>query len=287
LRQQAAKLAEEPDRHDDNEKPLHIWLGWHLSNGSNLKPGHPMTEIDKSQIIRERLKAAQSSPLQVYRSLTVGERSWVDLFSYELRTMLLSGLGGGIGFLLRRKLYRSLFGRSGAGLIIGQNVTLRHPHRMRFGDGVTIDDLCVLDARGGEDGLVLGENVIINRNCMVLAKAGSVKLGRDTSIGSNCVLVSMSGLETGSSVLVAGGCYFSSGAYHTGNVDDAIMDQGAYSMGPIIIEDNVWIGTGAIILDNVRIGRNAVVGAGAVVTKDVPARAVVAGVPARVVKDLV
>jgi acetyltransferase-like isoleucine patch superfamily enzyme len=245
-----------------------------------------MTEIDKGQIIRERLKAAQSSPLKVYRSLTVGERGWGALLSYELRTMLLSGLGGGLGFLLRKKLYRSMFGRAGGGLIIGRDVTLRHPHRMSFGDGVTIDDLCVLDARGGEDGLILEDNVIINRNCMVLAKAGSLKLGRNTSIGSNCVMVSMSGLEMGSSVLVAGGCYFSAGAYHTGDSDDAFMDQGAYSKGPIVIEDNAWIGTGAIILDNVRIGRNAVVGAGAVVTKDVPARAVVAGVPARVVKEL-
>jgi serine acetyltransferase len=243
-------------------------------------------EIDKSQIIRDRLKQAQSSPLKVYRSLTVGERGWGALVNYELRTMLLSGLGGGLGFLLRKKLYRSLFRAAGGGMIIGRDVTIRHPHRISMGDGVTVDDLCVLDARGGEDGIVLEDNVILNRNCMVLAKAGSLKLGRNTSIGSNCVMVSMSGLEMGSSVLVAGGCYFSSGAYHTGDADDAFMDQGAYSKGPIVIEDNAWIGTGAIILDNVRVGRNAVVGAGAVVTKDVPARSVVAGVPARVVKEL-
>jgi len=243
-------------------------------------------EIDKSQLIRGQLTQAQSSPLQVYRSLTVGERSWGALANYELRTMLLSGLGGGLGFLLRKKLYRSLFGATGRGMIIGRNVTIRHPHRISMGDGVTIDDLCVLDARGGDDGIVLEDNVILNRNCMALAKAGSIKLGRNTSIGSNCVMVSMSGLKMGASVLVAGGCYFSAGAYHTDDADDAFMDQGAYSKGPIVIGDNAWIGTGAIILDNVHIGRNAVVGAGAVVTKDVPARAVVAGVPARVVKEL-
>lgn len=56
------------------------------------------------------------------------------------------------------------------------------------------------------------------------------------------------------------------------------------SKGPVIIEDNVWIGEGACIMPNVRIGKNAVVGANAVVTKDVPANAIVAGVPAKIIK---
>ena len=55
-------------------------------------------------------------------------------------------------------------------------------------------------------------------------------------------------------------------------------------VGPIIIKDGVWIGAGAIILPNVTIGRAAIVGAGAVVTKDVPPCTVVAGVPARPIK---
>jgi acetyltransferase-like isoleucine patch superfamily enzyme len=59
-----------------------------------------------------------------------------------------------------------------------------------------------------------------------------------------------------------------------------------YSKGPVIIEDNVWIGEGAVIMPNVRIGKNAIVGANAVVTKDVPADCVVGGVPARVIRYL-
>jgi maltose O-acetyltransferase len=55
---------------------------------------------------------------------------------------------------------------------------------------------------------------------------------------------------------------------------------------PITIEDNVWIGGGAIVLPGVRIGRNAVVGAGAVVSRDVPANTVVAGNPARVIREI-
>jgi maltose O-acetyltransferase len=55
---------------------------------------------------------------------------------------------------------------------------------------------------------------------------------------------------------------------------------------PIVIEDNVWLGGGAIILPGVRIGRNAVVGAGAVVPRSVPANTVVAGNPARVIREI-
>jgi len=56
--------------------------------------------------------------------------------------------------------------------------------------------------------------------------------------------------------------------------------------GKIIIQDDAWIGAGAIILPNVTIGKGAVVGAGAVVTKDVPPYTVVAGVPAKEIKKL-
>jgi maltose O-acetyltransferase len=55
---------------------------------------------------------------------------------------------------------------------------------------------------------------------------------------------------------------------------------------PIVIEDKVWIGGGAILLPGVRIGRNAVVGAGAVVTRSVAANVVVAGNPARVIREI-
>ena len=61
--------------------------------------------------------------------------------------------------------------------------------------------------------------------------------------------------------------------------------QGYSSRSPVIVEENVWIGTRAILLPGVRIGRNSVIGAGAVVTKDVPPNSVVAGNPAKVVKQ--
>jgi maltose O-acetyltransferase len=62
--------------------------------------------------------------------------------------------------------------------------------------------------------------------------------------------------------------------------------QGREVAKPIVIEDNVWLGGGAILLPGVRIGRNAVVGAGAVVARSVPPNTVVAGNPARVIREI-
>jgi acetyltransferase-like isoleucine patch superfamily enzyme len=64
--------------------------------------------------------------------------------------------------------------------------------------------------------------------------------------------------------------------------DRLIAEQGITARG-IVIEDDVWLGGGAVVLDGVRIGRGAVVGAGAVVTQDIPPYAIAVGVPARVV----
>ena len=155
---------------------------------------------------------------------------------------------------------------------------------------VVPDIVVVREALGGitmevhPGAVVINNDVIVNRNCMIQAKAGPVRLGSRTTIGSNSVIVSMAGVEFGEAVLVAGNCYFSAGAYQVDDTTSAVMDQGAYSKGPIIIDDNSWIGTGAIILDGVRVGKGAIVGAGAVVTKDVPDFAIVAGIPARVIR---
>lgn len=244
-----------------------------------------LREIDKKETIHGKLASSQNSPLNAYKELTVGEASFSYFLLYELLTLLIGGIPGALGFLLRRKFYPLLFKQSGKGLIIGRNVVLRHPRNIVLGDSVTIDDYCVLDGRGSAaNGIVLEDNVILNRNCLVLAKAGAIRLGQRTSIGSNSVIVSMDGVELGKCVLVAGGCYISAGAYHIDDLATPIMDQGTYSKGPITIHDNVWIGTGATILDGMTVGTGVVIGAGAVITKNIPDNAIVAGVPAKVLR---
>jgi maltose O-acetyltransferase len=70
------------------------------------------------------------------------------------------------------------------------------------------------------------------------------------------------------------------------NQHDVVRHTELPPSGPVVIEDNVWIGSKVVILPGVRIGSRAVIGAGSIVTKDVPPRCVAAGNPARVLRHL-
>ena len=242
--------------------------------------------IDKEELIRGKLARGKVSPVKMYRSLTTGQQGWGYFFVYEFLTCLFGPMPGALGFFFRKKLYPLLFKSSGKGLIIGRNVVIRHPRSITLGDYVTIDDNCLIDARGsGPDGIVFSDEVILNRNSMVLAKAGPVHFGKRTSVGSNSVVVSMDGIVTEEAVLMAGGCYLSAGAYQFDELDKPVMDQASYSKGPIVVGAGAWLGTGVLVLDGITIGRGAVIGAGAVVTRDVPDGGVSVGVPARVLRN--
>ncbi len=244
-----------------------------------------MKQIDKSDIIRDKLSKSQTSPLKVYKELTTGAVNIFQFLFYEIATTILGPMPGGLGFYLRKKIYPKLFKKVGRGLIIGRNTVIRHTKNITLGDFVTIDDNCVLDGRGaGEKGLVIEDQVIINRNCMLLAKTGHIKLGKRTSIGANSVIVSMSGVEIDEALLTAGNCYISAGLYSFDDLSIPIMDQVAYSKGPIKIGKNSWFGTSVTVLDGVTIGEGAVIGASSVVNKDIPNFAIAFGVPAKVYK---
>jgi acetyltransferase-like isoleucine patch superfamily enzyme len=155
---------------------------------------------------------------------------------------------------------------------------------MRLGDNVAIDDYVMLDASGaGEKGVQIGDQVIISRNCVIQGKTGYVHLGRKTDIGCNTMITSASGVSIGTHGLIGGNCYIGGGRYYTERLDIPMMEQGVYSQGEVIIEDDVWIGAGAVVLDGIHIGKGCIIGAGAVVTKDLPDYAVALGIPARIV----
>jgi acetyltransferase-like isoleucine patch superfamily enzyme len=111
--------------------------------------------------------------------------------------------------------------------------------------------------------------------------AGEIKIGDNCSIGEETIIHAGESVEIGNNVLMGARCYINDTNHDIKNTDKPIVMQG-WSAKKIIIEDNVWLGVNVTILDGVKIGRNSVVGAGAVVTKDVPANVVAAGIPAKV-----
>lgn len=227
-------------------------------------------EVHKEKILGN-LNQENVSAFQKYRDFFVGSRDMLTFLRFELSQMFLALLPGAVGLLLRKKLYPVLFKKVGSGVVFGRNLALRHPGSIVLGDRVAIDDNCLLDAKGaGEEGFVIGNDVLIARDTIIQAKCAFIEIGDHCSIGSQCQLSSAGGIQFGKNVMIAGQCYIGGGRYHTEDRTIPMMEQGLYSKGPVVIEDDVWIGAGVVIQDGVHIGRGSVIGSGAVVREDIP-----------------
>jgi acetyltransferase-like isoleucine patch superfamily enzyme len=164
-----------------------------------------------------------------------------------------------IDFLMRRTCVRALARRCGSGLRIEPGVGLRHVETFEIGDGVVIGEQVVIHGRF--DGRCeIGNKVWIGPQAFLDA--------RDLVIGDNV------GWAPGAKVL---------GSKHSGLPIDVPIIATDLLIPRTVIEDDADIGMNAVLLPGVTIGRGAIVGAGAVVTKDVPAFSKVAGCPAQLI----
>ena len=234
--------------------------------------------------IQEAMGEEGRSALRKYQDLVVGSRRLLRLVLHEAVVTLTSWVPGALGLVLRRLAYPLLLGSVGRGVVFGQGVVLRHPAKVRIGDGVTIDDLVVLDAKGTSNrGITLGDGVFLGRGTILSCKDGDIVLGDHVNIGFHSEVFSGSSVTVGRHGLFAAYTYLVGGGHEFERAGLAVLEQPRSSMG-IALGDNVWLGAGAKVLDGVRIGSDCVVGAGAVVTSDLPAGALAVGIPARVVR---
>lgn len=223
--------------------------------------------------------------IQRYMDLVIGERGWGALVRYELVMLCSAWVPGALGLLLRAKLYPLLLGACGRNVSFGVNVTLRHPRKIRIQDDVAIDDGCVLDAKGAANqGIQVGRRVFLGRNSILACKDGDIVLEDGVNVSYNCAVFSASSVRIGAQTLLAAYCYVVGGGHDFDQLDRPVVQQGRPSKG-IEIGPGGWLGAGAVILDGVSVGHDAVIGAHAVVTQDIPPFAVAAGAPARVVRD--
>lgn len=112
-----------------------------------------------------------------------------------------------------------------------------------------------------------------------------LSIGDEVTIGKSVMLICGGGVEIGDRVMIGHGAKILSGGHRIPDAHDSPMRWSGPDQAPVVIEPDAWVGAGAIILPGVSIGRGAVVAAGAVVPDAVPAHAVVAGVPARIIRQ--
>jgi acetyltransferase-like isoleucine patch superfamily enzyme len=239
-----------------------------------------VNEIPRAQ---DELFTPGQTARQKYSALIIGRSGWAALLKYELVVLLAQAVPGALGLALRRALYPSLLGACGRNVVFGQNVVLRHPHKIRIGNNVVVDDNCLLDAKGvSNSGIRIGDGVFLGRNSILSCKNGDIELSEGANIGFNCEIFSASRVTIGARAMLAAYCYVIGGDHDFSDASRPVLDQARKSAG-ITVGAGAWLGAGAKVLDGVEIGANAVVGAGAVVRDSVPEKAVAVGMPARIV----
>lgn len=157
---------------------------------------------------------------------------------------------------------RSDLGQCGVGVVIEDGVRIFHPEHVYLGDHVYL----------GHDAFVHGYH------------RGNIEIGDDTWVGPQAYLHGAAGLRIGSSVGIGPGVRIITSQHQDEGRDRPIL-WSSLTFEPVTVEDDADIGVGAVLLPGITVGKGCIVGAGAVVTRSLPAYTVCAGNPARVLRE--
>jgi len=147
------------------------------------------------------------------------------------------------------------------------------------GDDVTFDEICEVLS---PDKVTIGNNVHFYRGVYLSQCGAHIDIGSHTHFAPYCVLYGP--LTIGTHCGIAAHAVFASIGHGYSRTDIPMVEQQAVK-NEIVLENDVWIGANAVIIGGVTIGEGSIVGAGAVVTKDVPPYSVVGGTPARIIRN--
>ena len=201
----------------------------------------------------------------------------------------------GLGCLLTRRLargtlLRARLGHSSGRVLCERGVRVLHARHVRAGRDLNLE--AGVQIMGlSRQGIVFGDRVTVGRGAMISPTgifAGEpgegLRVGDNANIGHYAVIGCSGFISIGARVLMGPHVCLIAENHESGDPEAPIKAQGV-SRAPITIEDDVWIGSGAIVLAGVNVGHGSIIAAGAVVTSDVPPGSVVAGVPARLVRS--
>ena len=137
-----------------------------------------------------------------------------------------------------------------------------------------------------EGRLEVGEHVLLEPGVWLTSPAGTIRIGAGSFLNRNVQVAAVERVEIGAHCMLANGCFVSDGDHRFDDPHRPVPWQGFTTDGPTIVGDNVWCGANVVITGGVTVGARCVIGANAVVTRDLPPFSVAAGVPARVLRTL-
>lgn len=186
------------------------------------------------------------------------------------------------GRAVRHTWWRWRLARLGTSPDIQPDTHFEYAERIYIGNHCRIARRALIRANTDDPkGVRLGNNVSVQENVLINANRGHVVIGDHSWLGPGSTVYGNGGVEIGSDVMVASHCVINTVSHNSARTDIPMNQQGTYC-DPVVLEDDVWIGTAAIILQGVRIGRGSIIGAGAVVVRNIPPYSIAVGVPARV-----
>jgi len=167
---------------------------------------------------------------------------------------------------------------------LGKGVYIHYSARFSGKGSISLGDEVIISRGVSLSGDVkIGDRTWIGDFVIIQSWGGKIELGADCSVNPFCVLYGHGGLKIGNGVRIATQVVIAPMNHIFKEKHIPIYKQGIEARG-IIIEDDIWIGANAIILDGVKIGKGSVIGAGSVVTEDVEPYSIVVGVPARIIR---
>lgn len=193
-----------------------------------------------------------------------------------------------IGIGIRGILYRAILKIDGWAAI-ENGVRLRFASNIRLHHGTYLDQRVYLHACPG--GIEIGANTIVMNGAVLHVynfrdmPHSHIKIGADSLIGEYTVIRGQGGVQIGDRVYTSPHSQLIAVNHVFDDKAVSFTEQGITAKG-IVVEDDVWIGSAAIITDGVRVGKGSIVAAGAVVTSDVPPYTVVGGIPARKIREV-
>jgi acetyltransferase-like isoleucine patch superfamily enzyme len=225
------------------------------------------------------------------------------------KTQIMTALVGWIPLLpglgIRYLLYPAIFKKMGRSVKIYPNVRFKNGKQVEIGFGVVFDRGVEIDIDRGSD-LTIGDRVNLSRDVRISVmgqgnkirlanlvsldrgvdlkafEGSQLKIGEHTYIGPYTCISGYGKIEIGKDCRIASHSSLCAHNYNFTDPTQKIREQG-FNFKGIRIEDDCWLGSGVRVVDGVTIGKGSIIGAGAVVTKDIPPYSIAVGVPAKVI----